>query len=107
MPEVIRLRRRKGQAVFPLQQPRRAPVPQADPHADVAAVELEGPQQKGVSLRTVDDGQAALHPLVELLGRPDARGFPVARMHLVAKELRSEEHTSELQSLMRIQYAVF
>src|SRR3546814_13553651 len=56
MPEVIRLRRRKGQAVFPLQQPRRAPVPQADPHADVAAVELEGPQQKGVSLRTVDDG---------------------------------------------------
>src|SRR3546814_2047884 len=83
MPEVIRLRRRKGQAVFPLQQPRRAPVPQADPHADVAAVELEGPQQKGVSLRTVDDGQAALHPL------------------------RSEEHTSELQSLMRISYAVF
>src|SRR3546814_17199531 len=87
MPEVIRLRRRKGQAVFPLQQPRRAPVPQADPHADVAAVELEGPQQKGVSLRTVDDGQAALHPLVELPGRPDARGFPVARLHFVAKEL--------------------
>src|SRR3546814_2353753 len=32
-------------------------------------------------------------------------GFPVFDLHLV--EHRSEEHTSELQSLMRISYAVF
>src|SRR3546814_6916273 len=36
---------------------------------------------------------------VELLGRPDGIGFRLQR--------RSEEHTSELQSLMRISYAVF
>src|SRR3546814_10694537 len=40
-------------------------------------------------------------------------GFPVfkdlddAELKRVAKRLRSEEHTSELQSLMRISYAVF
>src|SRR3546814_4023445 len=33
------------------------------------------------------------------------RGFPAARIH--AASCRSEEHTSELQSLMRISYAVF
>src|SRR3546814_13598334 len=31
----------------------------------------------------------------------------VARRHLVGGQHRSEEHTSELQSLMRISYAVF
>src|SRR3546814_5541843 len=31
----------------------------------------------------------------------------VLAFHLVARALRSEEHTSELQSLMRISYAVF
>src|SRR3546814_5517575 len=29
------------------------------------------------------------------------------RTHLLRRDLRSEEHTSELQSLMRISYAVF
>src|SRR3546814_3399346 len=33
------------------------------------------------------------------------RMFPVERRHVL--RLRSEEHTSELQSLMRISYAVF
>src|SRR3546814_2610204 len=33
-----------------------------------------------------------------------ATGIPIAK---VAARLRSEEHTSELQSLMRISYAVF
>src|SRR3546814_4251747 len=40
---------------------------------------------------------------------PDSRGAAIARLllqELVAVE-RSEEHTSELQSLMRISYAVF
>src|SRR3546814_9113527 len=36
-------------------------------------------------------------------------GFRIRRLRLVARRLseRSEEHTSELQSLMRISYAVF
>src|SRR3546814_7256275 len=46
------------------------------------------------------------------LSHPDHR-FPVQHVSLVAEErtvkgsYRSEEHTSELQSLMRISYAVF
>src|SRR3546814_2354032 len=31
----------------------------------------------------------------------------VVALHRVGREIRSEEHTSELQSLMRISYAVF
>src|SRR3546814_8009677 len=38
------------------------------------------------------------------LDHPD---LPVAREHLLHHRRRSEEHTSELQSLMRISYAVF
>src|SRR3546814_5112889 len=48
-------------------------------------------------------------------GRSGARRFPVARNHVAVEmravleraRLRSEEHTPELQSLMRISYAVF
>src|SRR3546814_7435907 len=35
------------------------------------------------------------------------KGDTVERLELLAAALRSEEHTSELQSLMRISYAVF
>src|SRR3546814_1047838 len=48
--------------------------------------------------------------LVEPVDRPPfARGFmrPVTRHRKRACQARSEEHTSELQSLMRISYAVF
>src|SRR3546814_5267885 len=38
------------------------------------------------------------------VGAPDARRL--CRAHLIAAVERSEEHTSELQSLMRISYAV-
>src|SRR3546814_8701697 len=34
-------------------------------------------------------------------------GFACERSHRYAPQIRSEEHTSELQSLMRISYAVF
>src|SRR3546814_9881550 len=33
--------------------------------------------------------------------------IPVVKVRMPPRELRSEEHTSELQSLMRISYAVF
>src|SRR3546814_3959112 len=45
-----------------------------------------------------------------LFGVPDEDGWPVRIAMLVSAAwfgLRSEEHTSELQSLMRISYAVF
>src|SRR3546814_5165535 len=38
---------------------------------------------------------------------PSRRGQRRAHDSLTAKQLRSEEHTSDLQSLMRISYAVF
>src|SRR3546814_3768981 len=45
------------------------------------------------------------HPLIQL-GHLEAQGLAGALQHLAAVH-RSEEHTSELQSLMRISYAVF
>src|SRR3546814_2494516 len=41
-----------------------------------------------------------------LSAMPDER-FLILQMHELLSYLRSEEHTSELQSLMRISYAVF
>src|SRR3546814_9278561 len=64
-------------------------------------------------------GREALAEAVGLIARADTvyvagvrRSFPVAAylaysLHQVDKKTRSEEHTSELQSLMRISYAVF
>src|SRR3546814_4513508 len=39
--------------------------------------------------------------------KPDAHPFDLAAWAAGLAEIRSEEHTSELQSLMRISYAVF
>src|SRR3546814_2171098 len=49
------------------------------------------------------------HPLNNDHRAPFASGSTAARALLVhaQRQLRSEEHTSELQSLMRISYAVF
>src|SRR3546814_9443482 len=45
---------------------------------------------------------------IDLLVRGLRSGLPVTEtFQVVSHELRSEEHTSELQSLMRISYAVF
>src|SRR3546814_3064246 len=68
-------------------------------------------------LLVMDDGR----PGIELLRRVEATGKPVNGRHEHTPQfrlfawneiadkhaLRSEEHTSELQSLMRISYAVF
>src|SRR3546814_480590 len=52
--------------------------------------------------------KAALRMLAEGAGPPvDRPGLDVPDDHPTARLVRSEEHTSELQSLMRISYAVF
>src|SRR3546814_10589344 len=47
------------------------------------------------------------HDHVVGFGNRDTELVDFHRLHVVAVGLRSEEHTSELQSLMRISYAVF
>src|SRR3546814_2615864 len=63
----------------------------------------------GVGDHQLDPGQAAaLEPAQEV--EPEGFGFRGADAHaqdLAPAVARSEEHTSELQSLMRISYAVF
>src|SRR3546814_9645141 len=44
---------------------------------------------------------------IDEVGKPRALGTERAPVHRVVGIARSEEHTSELQSLMRISYAVF
>src|SRR3546814_2339697 len=73
-------------------------------------VEGGGRRRDGVlGLRSASGGQAQHRdhaqrpePAGHLL-LPDFTAFPISR----ASAVRSEEHTSELQSLMRISYAVF
>src|SRR3546814_3501231 len=63
----------------------------------------------------VDEGQALLHlqfagmgiGVVELLAELDDGRAMALRLGDLHRGRRSEEHTSELQSLMRISYAVF
>src|SRR3546814_2127877 len=50
---------------------------------------------------------SALLPPVRLCQTMRRCGVPVMRRCLPSRRARSEEHTSELQSLMRISYAVF
>src|SRR3546814_6588177 len=58
---------------------------------------------------TEDAGRARAHDFLDDLGREiiQNRKVEVGRTPDVATVTRSEEHTSELQSLMRISYAVF
>src|SRR3546814_5053086 len=51
-------------------------------------------------------GRGLLFQLVEALGTLSRRPL-AAQLSALTKADRSEEHTSELQSLMRISYAVF
>src|SRR3546814_7060585 len=71
-----------------------------------------GALEDAVGIRRKASPEAAREPGEESLGheRALARDHPAPHAGLPAKgeeALRSEEHTSELQSLMRISYAVF
>src|SRR3546814_10520128 len=75
-------------------------VDQSDAHAGYAISRhsfLQAPGRKGHARRKNGWKQAALHRLL----------FRVARVNQMRAAHRSEEHTSELHSLMRISYAVF
>src|SRR3546814_4692558 len=64
---------------------------------------------EGGRLRFTTDFAAAADAEVHFLciGTPQAPGSDAADLTYVESAVRSEEHTSELQSLMRISYAVF
>src|SRR3546814_8479519 len=76
-------------------------------HPRVQQLSMAEPDQAQQRLVRVAARALARHGLVHAYGhcslRLDERHFLVAP----SKPLRSEEHTSELQSLMRISYAVF
>src|SRR3546814_2539635 len=77
-----------------------------DPHRLLAA---GGLAQRGGIVGLADQGLVRLRPRQCRRASPYALGF--ARGGVILSErgetFRSEEHTSELQSLMRISYAVF
>src|SRR3546814_1036187 len=75
---------------------RRLPLPEAVIVREVQRLRLAG----RVVAAVVDDRAAVAE------GQPDRIGH-LLRLDQVAAPDRSEEHTSELQSLMRISYAVF
>src|SRR3546814_1228464 len=76
---------------FPYTTLFRSTLPLAD-RLDVGEVDVPGEQDPGVLADLGDVG----------IDQRTAGGLGVDR-----REMRSEEHTSELQSLMRISYAVF
>src|SRR3546814_2364106 len=86
-------------------------------HPECDVDEIRGPQRLQQAIERVvavldlpfvatDERQAAEAPDHQVI---PARGLDHHRRDMARKgdELRSEEHTSELQSLMRISYAVF
>src|SRR3546814_1753546 len=86
----------------------------ADPAKGVAY--LERAHKAGIPSATARLGEAYLEgrgvpqdpgKAIPLLQQAAEAGQPGAMMALGQGYLRSEEHTSELQSLMRISYAVF
>src|SRR3546814_5333234 len=76
----------------------------------LAALVLGRAAPEGYGLRSGDEGQAADWLRAAGLRRVDAAregDLALVRPGPLQLHLKSEEHTSELQSLMRISYAVF
>src|SRR3546814_2346167 len=81
----------------------RRPVNLASPYVSSQTVDVEGRLRLGVAQLLVDEEQPDVSHLPSY--------FAYGKYNLLGKFIgsreRSEEHTSELQSLMRISYAVF
>src|SRR3546814_9521649 len=90
---------------------RQTEIPVGEKHRRDAASKTDQQQRQ----RRADPGDPAMReqPLIETLVFGDVdpvhriENVEVERQQAVEKLHRSEEHTSELQSLMRISYAVF
>src|SRR3546814_1812915 len=79
-------------------------LPDADRHGDAAPADGAALRQRARARRMV--AEASQGRVGVLCGAP-RRSLSRARAALSGRQGRSEEHTSELQSLMRISYAVF
>src|SRR3546814_5887883 len=75
-------------------------------HGGVAAAAVLDGADAAATPQMREDG-AALQDSSVVAGDYAERGGEGESMETVAADARSEEHTSELQSLMRISYAVF
>src|SRR3546814_4111533 len=83
----------------------------ADPIKESAAATIDALQAAGLRIvMATGDGETTARAVAAELGLDEVHGEvrPQGKAELVQKlKARSEEHTSELQSLMRISYAVF
>src|SRR3546814_1258661 len=113
-------------AVSPAPQDGQAGIPALDPNfllqvpapdapfiqgiGDAAPSELSSQIRQTVALETSTSKStdpAAVAPIATMLKPADPVPMPAAKPDAAGRDARSDEHTSELQSLMRISYAVF
>src|SRR3546814_5980202 len=64
-------------------------------------------QARRVNQRRETDSRAQIGEQVKILPKPQQPGFRALVMGGIRQFRRSEEHTSELQSIISISYAVF
>src|SRR3546814_10759893 len=89
------------------------PYVDAYPEAEVHAIDLSAPSLRFAHARAESLGKAVHFRQANAEHAPYGDGsFDLVVSHILLHELscgalRSEEHTSELQSLMRISYTVF
>src|SRR3546814_6458971 len=72
-----------------------------------AGIVAENHLQDQAGVVAVSDHLVLLKGRVYECSKSTFKVLTIQRRHQVARNARSEEHTSELQSLMRISYAVF
>src|SRR3546814_8733094 len=72
-----------------------------------SCTEVSGTRQRNLHLRKTMPVEMAAQGRQELFGIDADDEADLAMRRRLARDRRSEEHTSELQSLMRISYAVF
>src|SRR3546814_3396368 len=77
----------------------------SDWSSDVCSSDLRSNSQKQSLLEVIAGGSEDYSVVSQLLERGAPADF--GDKYVVVEAFRSEEHTSELQSLMRISYAVF